>query len=64
MFREETGPGGERVGQYSYIDQAGKTITVKYSAGKDGFKKGLKETIDWFSIAENRTLYKNEIYNK
>merc|ERR1712133_183745 len=25
-------------GQYSYIDQAGKTITVRYSAGKDGFK--------------------------
>merc|ERR1712168_1665102 len=35
---EETGPGGERIGQYSYIDQNGKTITVKYSAGKDGFK--------------------------
>jgi len=38
VFREETGPGGERIGQYSYIDQNGKTITVKYSAGKDGFK--------------------------
>merc|ERR1739842_226311 len=25
-------------GQYSYIDQAGKTITVKYSAGVDGFR--------------------------
>jgi len=38
IFREETGQDGERVGQYSYIDNDGKTITVKYSAGKDGFK--------------------------
>merc|ERR1711971_172570 len=38
VFREETGVGGERIGQYSYVDQAGKTITVKYSAGVDGFK--------------------------
>merc|ERR1712180_464416 len=38
VFREETGAGGERVGQYSYIDNDGKTITVRYSAGKDGFK--------------------------
>lgn len=38
IFREETGKDGERLGQYSYIDLAGKTITVKYSAGKDGFK--------------------------
>jgi len=38
VFREETGAGGERIGQYSYIDQSGKTITVKYSAGVDGFR--------------------------
>merc|ERR1712128_186795 len=38
VFKEEALPGGERRGQYSYIDQSGKTITVKYSAGKDGFK--------------------------
>ena len=29
---------GERIGQYSYIDQDGQTITVRYSAGKDGFR--------------------------
>ena len=29
---------GERIGQYSYIDNDGKTITVKYTAGKDGFR--------------------------
>ena len=38
MFREETTADGERIGQYSYIDQDGKTITVRYSAGKDGFR--------------------------
>merc|ERR1712098_244203 len=38
VFREETGAGGERIGQYSYIDESGKTITVKYSAGVDGFR--------------------------
>merc|ERR1712002_619242 len=38
VFREESGAGGERIGQYSYVGQNGKTITVKYSAGVDGFK--------------------------
>merc|ERR1712088_446921 len=38
VYREETTADGERVGQYSYIDQDGKTITVRYTAGKDGFR--------------------------
>jgi len=38
VFREETTADGERVGQYSYIDNDGKTITVRYTAGKDGFR--------------------------
>merc|ERR1711971_1012570 len=38
VYREETTADGERVGQYSYIDTAGKTITVRYTAGKDGFR--------------------------
>lgn len=38
VFREETGAEGERVGQYSYIGDDGKTYTVKYTAGKDGFR--------------------------
>jgi len=38
VYREETSADGERVGQYSYIDQEGKTITVRYTAGKDGFR--------------------------
>merc|ERR1711913_71864 len=38
VFREETTADGERIGQYSYIDNDGKTITVRYTAGKDGFR--------------------------
>merc|ERR1712025_1349876 len=38
VYREETPADGERVGQYSYIDNDGKTITVRYTAGKDGFR--------------------------
>merc|ERR1711955_94651 len=38
VYREETTADGERIGQYSYIDEAGKTITVRYTAGKDGFR--------------------------
>jgi len=38
VFREESTADGERIGQYSYIDTNGKTITVKYSAGVDGFR--------------------------
>ena len=50
---------------FSSNDKAKEMLnwSPKY-AGKDGFKKGLEETIDWFSIVENRALYKNEIYNK
>ena len=45
VFREETSADGERVGQYSYIDQDGQTITVRYTAGKDGFRilEGLSQ---------------------
>merc|ERR1712086_1204532 len=38
VFREETTADGERIGQYSYIDNDGKTITVRYTAGKDVFR--------------------------
>lgn len=38
VFREETTVDGERIGQYSYVDLDGKTVTVKYTAGKDGFR--------------------------
>jgi len=38
LFREETNAQGERIGQYSYIGDNGEVFTVKYSAGKDGFR--------------------------
>jgi len=38
VFREETDANGNRIGQYSYIGDNGEVFTVKYSAGKDGFK--------------------------
>jgi hypothetical protein len=38
VFREESTGNNERIGQYSYIDDTGKTITVKYSAGVNGFR--------------------------
>merc|ERR1711970_893114 len=37
-FKEESAGNNERIGQYSYIDESGKTITVKYSAGVNGFR--------------------------
>jgi len=31
--------------------------------GEDGFKRGLLETISWFSNAKNLSQYKAHIYN-
>jgi nucleoside-diphosphate-sugar epimerase len=31
--------------------------------GKDGFQRGLRETIDWFLMTENLSCYKTDIYN-
>ena len=31
--------------------------------GIDGFKKGLEETLDWFSEPRNQSYYKHDIYN-
>merc|ERR1712083_643258 len=38
VFREESSGNNQRIGQYSYIGDDGKTYTVKYSAGSDGFR--------------------------
>lgn len=38
IFREESDASGNRIGQYSYIGEDGQSYTVKYSAGKDGFR--------------------------
>ena len=32
-------------------------------AGRDGLRRGLAETVAWFSVPENLTLYKSNIYN-
>ena len=37
IIREESN-GNERIGQYQYIGGDGKTYTVKYSAGVNGFR--------------------------
>ena len=31
--------------------------------GKEGFKRGLEKTIQWFSEKQNLTKYKEGIYN-
>ena len=31
--------------------------------GRDGFQRGLKETIDWFTAADNLSHYRADIYN-
>merc|ERR1712083_986599 len=38
VYREESGGNNERIGQYSYVGDDGKTYTVKYSAGVNGFR--------------------------
>jgi len=38
VYREETALDGSRIGQYSYVGDDGQTYTVKYSAGKEGFR--------------------------
>merc|ERR1712107_866263 len=37
-FKEESTGNNERIGQYSYLDENGNTIVVKYSAGVNGFR--------------------------
>merc|ERR1712227_243969 len=37
-FKEESTGNNERIGQYSYIDENGNEIVVKYSAGVNGFR--------------------------
>merc|ERR1719295_527886 len=38
VFREESSGNNDRIGMYSFIGDDGKTYTVKYSAGADGFR--------------------------
>merc|ERR1712105_48687 len=57
VYREETGADGERVGQYSYIDNAGKTITVRYTAGKDGFRILEGDHVPLGATGQNSAAY-------
>ena len=49
---------------YADIKKAKKILnwTPKYSK-KNGFEKGLKKTIEWFSKVENLNHYKTDIFN-
>jgi len=38
VFREESSGNNDRIGMYSYVGDDGKTYTVKYSAGVNGFR--------------------------
>ena len=31
--------------------------------GREGFKRGLAETVEWFSNSDNLARYKSDIYN-
>ena len=46
------------------ISKAKKLLgfTLLYG-GKEGFRKGLEETVNWFSNKENLKLYKSYRYN-
>lgn len=34
-----------------------------YYSGKDGFRRGLEETIEWFTNPKNLAVYKMDVYN-
>ncbi|EMY76244.1 NAD dependent epimerase/dehydratase, LLPSF_EDH_00030 family [Leptospira weilii serovar Ranarum str. ICFT] len=58
-------PAGSEVERLWASNQKAKDL-VGWSpeyGGKEGFKKGLSETIVWFSNAANLSLYKSDIYN-
>jgi dTDP-glucose 4,6-dehydratase len=31
--------------------------------GRDGFKRGLEETVEWFAQKDNLRFYKSDVYN-
>jgi len=68
--QEEVAPDGSRQGGYSYVDPHGKTITVKYTAGKEGFRILQGDHIPPANVATSQTVptnnddgsYKPELY--
>ncbi|EMJ92104.1 NAD-dependent 4,6-dehydratase LegB [Leptospira alstonii] len=58
-------PAGSEVERLWASNQKAKDL-IDWSpeyGGKEGFKKGLSETIVWFSDTKNLSLYKSDIYN-
>lgn len=46
-------------------DKARKLLDwVPQFAGLDGLRRGLHETVDWFSVPENLVSYRPDVYNK
>ena len=63
--KERMRPKKSEVNRLISLNKKAKKIlkwSPKYS-GKDGFKKGLKETVEWFSNKENLSKYKSNLYN-
>ncbi len=49
---------------FASYDKAQKLMNWQPAhGGLDGFKRGLKKTVDWFTRAENLARYKSDIYN-
>jgi len=49
---------------FASYDKAKRTMNWSPAyGGLDGFKRGLKKTIDWFADPANRAGYKSDIYN-
>ena len=49
---------------FASYDKAAKLMNWQPAhGGIDGFKRGLKKTVDWFTRAENLGRYKSDIYN-
>ena len=63
--KERMRPKKSEVNRLISLNKKAKKIlkwSPKYS-GKDGFNKGLKETVEWFSNKENLSKYKSNLYN-
>ena len=56
VYREESVGNNERVGQYSYIGDDGKTYTVKYSAGVNGFRSVFNTLFNHLTVIKIKVV--------
>ena len=56
-------PGSEVDRLWASTDKAQRLLGWSASTGKEGFARGLRETIRWFDAPENRAAYKSHLYN-